>query len=57
MTSEEELNTLKERLMLLEEDNKFLSERLRALEKRFEQMDEAQMWQEESDRERHYGYW
>ncbi len=58
MTSEsEEMNALKEKVAELEESNKFLSERLRAIEKRFEQMDEAQMWQEESDNDRRYGYY
>jgi hypothetical protein len=61
MTSEtEEMNALKERVAELEQDNRFLSERLRAIEKRFEQMDEVRMLREEADNDRrhgYYGYW
>lgn len=60
LSEAKELITLKERLAALEQDNSFLFEHLRALEKRLDQIAEIQAWREEADNDRrhgYYGYW
>lgn len=60
LSEAKELNTLKERLAELEQDNRFLFEHLRVLEKRLDQIAEIQSWREEANNDRrhgYYGYW